>query len=347
MTAYWRNRVSEQKMGTRGTRSADIWIGAVGDEVREPVRAGLIDDVRVVGGILTAEQIAQIRDNVGEVGALPKLFGEHAPPDIGNGTGTEITADQQALMADSGPDLDAATTPTSVMPSGGTSSSLSQTAVDQLQQARDESAPLDIIYGSEEEGEAAAAAAEALRQQQAEEPGADNAGQRGYEFSTEVERSPLSGFPGATSIPIDLVDEHVTGIWIGHTSLPTESHGGSRIRIHGADGGAVAEGVTGAVVSSFSIARESLAIGNIQVCTGRSDTPSVSGLMWEGNFLREDGTFGEYVRQTEELPSCRNAWYQESRCPLPLVATGVVAHFGSSRNLVGLQLLCRRVVPIS
>ena len=241
-------------------------------------------------------------------------------------------------------DLDGSSgTPTGVLPGGSRTTDLSGN--ESLQQARDENEPLDITYGSEEEGERAAAAAEAMRQQQAEgEAAAEEETQAGYGFSSTVERSPLSGFPGATSIPIDLVDEQVTSIWIGHESHPAQSQGGSRIRISGANGGTMTEGVSGSVVSHFSIHREAIAIGNIQVCLGRNENQRVLGLMLEGNFLSDDGTFGEYVRQTEELPACRNAWYQNSRCPLPQVATGVVAHFDNGGKLAGLQLLCRRVI---
>jgi len=61
MTVYWRNRSYVQKIGTVGTKEMDIWIGAIGDDLRMPVNAGSVDEIRIFGQLLTADQITKLQ----------------------------------------------------------------------------------------------------------------------------------------------------------------------------------------------------------------------------------------------------------------------------------------------
>ena len=80
MTVYWGNRSYEQKIGTAGTKQMDIWIGAVGDNLSMSVKAGSVDDVRVVGSILSAEQIKQIKLGVPGAARPAQIPGDQYDP---------------------------------------------------------------------------------------------------------------------------------------------------------------------------------------------------------------------------------------------------------------------------
>ena len=80
MTVYWGNRSYEQKIGTAGTKQMDIWIGAVGDNLSMSVKAGSVDDVRVVGSTLSAEQIKQIKLGVPGAARPAQIPGDQYDP---------------------------------------------------------------------------------------------------------------------------------------------------------------------------------------------------------------------------------------------------------------------------
>lgn len=86
----------------------------------------------------------------------------------------------------------------------------------------------------------------------------------------------------------------------------------------------------------------------VQVCTNPRNG-RVKGLEIRGHTIESDGTFGAYAQDTETLPNC-SEWSTMVVCSSQHVATGMIAHFdnrrgtSSSNALVGLQLICRKVV---
>ncbi|MDZ7769640.1 MAG: LamG-like jellyroll fold domain-containing protein [Woeseiaceae bacterium] len=86
----------------------------------------------------------------------------------------------------------------------------------------------------------------------------------------------------------------------------------------------------------------------LQVCTNPRNG-RVKGLQIRGHALESDGTFGAYAQATESLPNCAE-WSTLVVCNSQHAATGFVAHFddrrgnSSSNALVGLQLICRKIV---
>ena len=80
MTVYWGNRSYEQKIGTVGTKELDIWIGAVGDNLSMSVKAGSVDDVRVFGQVLTADQIKQLKLGVAGAARPTQIPGDQFEP---------------------------------------------------------------------------------------------------------------------------------------------------------------------------------------------------------------------------------------------------------------------------
>lgn len=86
----------------------------------------------------------------------------------------------------------------------------------------------------------------------------------------------------------------------------------------------------------------------VQVCTNRRNG-RVKGFEIRGHAIESDGTWGAYAQDTETLPNC-SEWATMVVCRSQHVATGMIAHFdnrrgtSSSNALVGLQLICRKVV---
>ncbi len=86
----------------------------------------------------------------------------------------------------------------------------------------------------------------------------------------------------------------------------------------------------------------------VQVCTNPRNG-RVKGLEIRGHTIESDGTFGAYAKDTETQPNC-SEWSKMVVCSSQHVATGMIAHFdnrrgtSSSNALVGLQLICRKVV---
>ena len=87
MTVYWRQRSFERDMKPVGTKSPDIWIGALDDDLRNPVLAGAIDDVRIYGQLLTADQIKQIQVGTPRRPGSTQIPGDQFEP-------TQIPGDQ-------------------------------------------------------------------------------------------------------------------------------------------------------------------------------------------------------------------------------------------------------------
>jgi hypothetical protein len=67
-----------------------------------------------------------------------------------------------------------------------------------------------------------------------------------------------------------------------------------------------------------------------------------------GYEILEDGSRGQYRQRRQSLPNCNDNWQTLQACGEGYAASGVVAHFtergGRAPEIVGLQLVCRRIV---
>ena len=392
MTVYWRQRTFERDMKPVGTNSPDIWIGAIDDDLRNPVLAGAIDELRIFGQVLTADQVKQIQVGTprqpGSMG-LPgdqydpaQLPGDQYDPRALPGDQydpAQLPGDQydpRALPGDQyEPEADAPppTTgqnntgefPASVMPAGLNSMTTNTTEV--LQQARDENAPPDITYDSEEEGEAAAAAAAERRAQGAADAESSSAtatrSQALEESGTypmgEPRESSLAGIEGNIRRRVDLVDNFAHKItWKQGNQKPCQIMVGGRNNSHSSVEfecpviGPVHRLPSGGSYEildrEVALRVQYAAIGRIMVCN-RDSNDRLKGIQIWGDQINADGTT-TYREETdsEEFPNCNGNWSSSVLCPSGTLATGLVVHANdrggnNKAEIVGLRLICRSI----
>lgn len=98
----------------------------------------------------------------------------------------------------------------------------------------------------------------------------------------------------------------------------------------------------------LSVSIDSATIGGIAVCSNDRSNQRIKGIEIRGNVIREDGSMGAYRQDADEHTNCRR-WEPVVLCPIDYAATGVVGHLNprqrGSNELVGMQLICRRIVP--
>jgi hypothetical protein len=341
-------------------------------------------------------------DGSDEVGALPVLFGDQPKPDIsvtaddvaaqpgqpqyGNITvadpavsSAEIVAvqpdsEQRVLMATSDPDLSASGTPTSVMPSGGSTASLSGTAVDDLQQAHSETAPLDITYASEEEGLAAAAAAEERRASEAAAAAAEEPLPKSYTTSYSDDVIAYSGISGIRG---DFVEQVVFTEYqqlLRFVQTVEENNKPCKVVIDGVRPlhGATAQlwgdtqratvdecgdGMGRIGFGAFKDLEEqslysyAVPVTRIQTCRPGFPNNRVKGFRVESrNIEYPSGSYGSDIKTVnfDQKSNCDD-WNDWQSCPSNTYAIGLRMHFkdGSSLSpkdfLVGVELVCASV----
>jgi hypothetical protein len=183
---YWRNRNAETALSEhRRTPEEALWIGAFNDSLANPASGIVIDDVKIFGRALSADEVRALQ--VGELeeslaatqsrqsssGALPA----GAPGTTGlfdqSGSSNEATDAMVASRQGSGP-IDMTTDTGLPSQAPGTEdlfdrSGPSNEATDEMVASRQGSGPIDMSYDSEEEGIAAAEAARERRELEARE----------------------------------------------------------------------------------------------------------------------------------------------------------------------------------
>lgn len=120
------------------------------------------------------------------------------------------------------------------------------------------------------------------------------------------------------------------------------------------------DGTNSTVQLETTLSRGFAATG-VQVCQRRTND-RVKGLRLTGSRWELDQDAGirlrEEAQETDEAPNCNGNWQPAVSCPAGMVASGAVGHFrsGSSggvlmvsspeEDLVGVQLVCRRMVGV-
>lgn len=89
--------------------------------------------------------------------------------------------------------------------------------------------------------------------------------------------------------------------------------------------------------------------GALAVCSNMNNNRRVKGVRIAGDWISTSGTIvGSNLSSSDELPNCEQ-WRTTVLCGNTQLATGVVVHFtratGYNEQIVGLQLVCRRVGP--
>lgn len=229
----------------------------------------------------------------------------------------------------------------------------------------------DITYGSEEEGIAAAEAAAARREQehrdsQTEDDVPDSSSDAPVSESTPGESGALrptgqptvtgvvAGYSGYNQRSLDLEVRFLRTIgWWEQSDRPcyitiaasddavirTEG----TLRLHERRGNCNSPGDPKGV--RFDPAN--VLIEKLQVCNNNNANRRMKGLRINGEQVNSDGTTTSIAAvDSTEHPNCAT-WSRAIQCPADQYATGIVVHSndGSGRNeqIVGLQLICRRV----
>jgi hypothetical protein len=222
-----------------------------------------------------------------------------------------------------------------------------------LQQAAEQSSPLELPEGTEQ----------VVAQETGNKPQAPVAtvAEGGYRLGDEVVKSGLSGAVGTTIRPLDLVSEPLREILVERQDY-SGAHIPDRVRIKGRTKSKYSTGYLSSDCTDMEICSDSYnvvtlndvdiapaGITAIGVCLTVLDN-KVAGLELRGHVLTASGDFAEYYSNTDTRGQCAN-WDTLAACGLDYIATGVEVHFretGVAANLpykvTGLQLLCRRVI---
>jgi hypothetical protein len=381
-----------------------LWLGSKDNSGKVYSLEGVsIDDVRIYDGILAAEELDQLSEGrtsglvsdrfdpnripgdqlnpnlglwtPGDQAVVVNHEEQYSVPDIGGGRDNidperRVMAGQTDSLPGSG-NLDGSSDgPTSPL-SGGRE--LSPGAVDALQQARDENAPPDITYDSEEEGEAAAAAAASRREQElvGQEPPSNLVESDRISYAGDVLRmSGVSGDRGDYSERLVLTSDQQLLHWVetrekNDKPCKVYVHGGvvrawqGRAELVGSqvqevdvcDGGLPRINPLAGVLQKKPDAGEFSPMTAIQVCNNGMNK-RVKGIRARTRGVSfpdaiQDSSYRTVVMQ--ERTNCSN-WEQWVSCPTNTFAIGATLFFrdGSgglaSRDLLsGIELVCSGV----
>ncbi len=333
MGLVWRNRTTERSMTGKGIYSldADIWIGADDDNMRWPVVAGLIDEVRIYGRQLNLDEIQAARAGsgfapqdggpngstaTGEPGSSSNPFGiGQAPPD--SGAAIDQAVEDNAIQYES------------------------EAAALAAQRERDEAYQAELDRQQNE--------AEQQRRDEATDEATDEAASStvsGYTLSSEWVRTGVSGTWGSSVIPMDFVNEPMHSIST-HTAI-TNIYGNkpATVKITGVRGSIKFGGSIHTVQPQIEVNISPGAISGLKVCINTINS-RVKGLEVSGNDIDDNGELGAYRQDGDQQSNCE--WKTLNLCATGSVASGVYAHFQKASSgpdkVVGLQLICREVIP--
>ncbi|MEX0708145.1 MAG: LamG-like jellyroll fold domain-containing protein [Woeseia sp.] len=361
-----------------------VFIGArTFDPALAPAVGIAIDDVRVYGGTLTAAQLTDVRDASGEQAVasagvdLPgQPGGEFTMPDNQSPT-EDILRERQG----GGTDIDPIETPEGMGSERDAAGSPQPTLTDdtgdrhqlpdqeEIQEKAEQVAGARAIEEAEqraaereEQARREALAEEARREQEELRAAQEEAAQEGdpdrptaWHFSEEKHLTAISGRAGDIIRQRDYMDwglttdDLVTIYLLGDAYIQIDQKNDvpCDIRLGSLRFNECSEDIKMLYTESSYRVEIPGAITALQVCTNARNG-RVKGLEISGHTIDMRGAFGAYAKDTETAPNC-SAWATMVVCPSQHMATGIVAHFGnrqrnSSNPLVGLQLICRKVI---
>jgi hypothetical protein len=360
MGLVWRNRTTERSMTGKGIYSLDpdLWIGADDDNMRWPVVAGLIDEVRIYGRQLNLDEIQAARAGsgfaaqddggntstaTGEPGSSSNPFGiGQAPPDD-QGAAIEQAGDRYSLEYESEEAALAA-------------QRAREEAASQVQQDQDPEAAAESARQQneleEQRRDEAAADVEAQASGGTTTPASNPADRTLYGPDSEGSAvlSEVSGYAGAVRRPLehtlafinviywDEKSDRPCTIQVDNRGAPDFGQDTKRWSSCGNPSG-VGENV------GF---REAVVIRSLRVCNNGRDNRRLKGLqIWGGEINIEGQRIDLPDADAEYLSNCRE-WGNVARCPAQHLATGIIVHANRATTnvdqIVGLQLICRRIV---
>lgn len=328
-TLYIRNRGVTKKLGNLRNPEEALWIGAFNDGMANPANGILIDDLRIYGQTLSADEISAIQANAAaaqgtetqEATATPTIealpsCSTHSECAVGNYCAWDHTCH---------PENHAPMQVLEVMPATAPVEGfiLDENARSENDETPDESAVPQ--------------SAEAAAEEVAPHP----VGEPSY--------SSVSGFTGSNRFSLDLETDFIQDLrWGEDNDRPCFFY------VRGA-------GVSPAMKHNFfpscsasvysyeylGLGDDRSVISRLDVCNNNNNNKRLKGARIFGTRINEDGstTFGpaldEAVRQNCDV------WSRSVLCPSDQFATGIVIHSnessGGKQQAVGLQLICRRI----
>ena len=387
----WRNRTVPGKIGDKLYDMEDsLWVGTYNDKMSYTAEDLYIDDLRIYGEALTDDDLRRIMaggpGGLSAPCASPDACGQRqlnagaqqvTDPNFAR-AGSTRPAVQQGIdpnFARSGstlPGIDAN------MARSGSSTppiqqSMNEATRDAVAAARADSLPPDIGYASEEEALAAAERREreayeaelARQQNELERQRREAAGQQtedtqqalqpdasgGFSMGEQVFRSPVAGFSGKTSIPIDLVSEPIEFISVRrrNESILDGATKPIDVRIEGRSGRQIEALGIYDTQPKVRVGQPGGVFGALRACSFPANG-RLTGLRIQGNLLDADGQWGQSFQESDEHNPYCTMWSEDVRCrDIDSVATGVVVHFKDATlnadKVSGVQLLCRKIIP--
>lgn len=355
VTLHWRNRTLEGDMGTASySTSSAFWLGALNDAIAHSADNMVLDEVRLIGEVMSHDQILAMRDRTGPIlvdGAVPTTTSGPSlvsPPSVVDGTGAGAIGSPVAGGGTMPDEIIACT-------SHEGCSDGSYCGWDRVCHP-DSHAPMQDSVGipltptpiplaplepePESEGESAP------------EPSSPSGKPRPI---GEPSYTGVAGFAGDTQRSLDFGSSFLTHIWWDESSDrpceftikgwgPHEHDEGTAYETTRV-GSSCPAGGSGHYVQ-LDRDTES-AIGRIEVCNNTNSRKRLKGIRIWGSRINDDGS-KTYMPTGDSrfLPNC-DTWSSSQMCGVDKVATGIVLHatqIGSDRaQVTGLQLICRAV----
>lgn len=338
-TFYVRNRGVTKKLGNLRNPEEALWVGAFNDGMANPANGILIDDLRIYGQTLSADEISAIQVNAAAAQGTDTQAAATTPPSealpscsahSGCAPGNYCAWDHTCH-----PENHAPMQALEVMP--GTAP-VEGFILDENARSENDETP---------DGPAA---------RQSDEPVTENVAPHP---AGEPQESRLAGAEGNIRRRVDLVDNFMNKItWEQANQIPCEimiggwnsSHAyqslecASRFLMHEIPD----EPGYRTLDREVTLNGKDSAIGRVRVCN-RSSNSRLKGIQIWGEQINTDGTTTyRDEADAEEFTNCNGNWSGSVLCPVGMLATGLVVHANDrggdgKAEIVGLRLICRGI----
>jgi hypothetical protein len=368
----WRGRSRTGELGDRWREPEEaLWVGAMTDRLAHPASGVAIDDLRIVGSALSADELRALmteEKGAGQTAAVAASEWQgpacetHANCGEGHYCGFDNLChpDRHAPKRDiEFGRVEVPLTPMALPgqePEGRTLSEMQQQLAERNASrvgVVDYDSPTDLLE------EMRAADAERRASAPAEPPPPPSQGESadpprviGWRLADDdVYQTPVSGKGGEIVRVVDMEDSVLSGLEIFEpNNVPCF------IRLY-AVGDRPGESLNECTTTIFPAMDTSVwnraiiepaAVTSARVCHSFQGNDRVKGISVSGFMIEDDGSMGFYQQAQGDGPNCSD-WRNIVFCNDGYVASGIVAHFKDrdfSESLTGMQLICRKVQQI-
>lgn len=366
----WRGRSRTGELGDRWREPEEaLWVGAMTDRLAHPASGVVIDDLRIIGSALSAEDLRALMTEEEIAGQkAASATGEwqgpacdtHAECGSGSYCGFDGLCHPNRHAPRQDIELGQVQVPLTPLPlpddDGGRTLSEMQQQLAERNASRvdvvEYESPTDLL------DEMRAADAERRANAPAEPPpppqdeSSDPPRVIGWQLSDDdVYQTPVSGKGGEIVRVVDMEDRTLSGIEIFE---PNNVPCGIRLYAVGDRPGDSLNECTTTIFPAMdaSVWNRALidpaAVTSARVCHSFQNNDRVKGISVSGFMIEDDGSMGFYQQAQGDGPNCSD-WRNIIFCNDGYVASGIVAHFKDrdfSESLTGVQLICRKVEKI-